>query len=74
MTTPYRIVEYRMRQPFVSIIIPNYNHAKFLNQRINSVLNQTYKNYEIIILLTILKTIVSTSLNNMKATNIFHTL
>lgn len=50
MTTPYRIVEYRMKQPFVSIIIPNYNHAKFLNQRINSVLNQTYKNYEIIIL------------------------
>jgi glycosyltransferase involved in cell wall biosynthesis len=34
----------------VSVIIPNYNHAKFLEQRINSVLNQTYKEFEIIIL------------------------
>lgn len=36
--------------PLVSVIIPNYNHAAFLKQRINSVLSQTYKNYEIIIL------------------------
>ena len=36
--------------PFVSIIIPNYNHAQFLNERIQSVLNQTYQNYELIIL------------------------
>ena len=36
-------------EPLVSVIIPNYNHARFLNQRINSVLNQTYKNYEIIL-------------------------
>lgn len=34
----------------VSVIIPNYNHAPFLQQRINSVLNQTYKEFEIIIL------------------------
>ncbi len=39
-----------MNHPFVSIIIPNYNHAEFLNQRIDSVLNQTYKNFEVIIL------------------------
>lgn len=39
-----------MRYPLVSIIIPNYNHAKFLNQRIDSILYQTYTNYEIIIL------------------------
>ena len=31
-----------------SIIIPNYNNAKWLEQCLNSVLNQTYKNYEII--------------------------
>ena len=37
-------------EPLVSVIIPNYNHAKFLEQRINSVLNQTYQNFEIIIL------------------------
>jgi glycosyltransferase involved in cell wall biosynthesis len=36
--------------PFISIIIPNYNHAKFLNKRINSILEQSYTNYEIIIL------------------------
>ena len=34
----------------VSIIIPNYNHAKFLQQRIESVLSQTYQNFEVIIL------------------------
>lgn len=39
-----------MDHPLVSIIIPNYNHARFLNQRIHSVLDQTYKNFEIIIL------------------------
>lgn len=34
----------------VTVIIPNYNHARFLDQRIQSVLNQTYKNIELIIL------------------------
>jgi glycosyltransferase involved in cell wall biosynthesis len=34
----------------VSVIIPNYNHSKYLNQRIESVLNQTYQNFELIIL------------------------
>lgn len=34
----------------VSVIIPNYNHAKYLDLRIQSVLNQTYDNYEVIIL------------------------
>lgn len=35
---------------FVSIIIPNYNHAPFLKERIDSVLQQTFQNFEIIIL------------------------
>lgn len=35
---------------FISIIIPNYNHEKFLDERIQCILNQTYNNYEIIIL------------------------
>ena len=35
---------------FLSVIIPNYNHSKFLEQRINSVLNQDFDDYEIIIL------------------------
>lgn len=36
--------------PEVSIIIPNYNHAKFLQQRIDSILSQTFQNFELIIL------------------------
>lgn len=33
-----------------SVIIPNYNHCKFLEERINSVINQTYRDFEVIIL------------------------
>ncbi|PWE21731.1 hypothetical protein DF188_05825 [Aliarcobacter skirrowii] len=36
--------------PKVSVIVPNYNHAKFLNMRIDSILNQTYRNFEILLL------------------------
>jgi glycosyltransferase involved in cell wall biosynthesis len=34
----------------ISVVIPNYNHAKYLVQRIESVLNQTYQDFEVIIL------------------------
>lgn len=34
----------------VSVIVPNYNHAKYLDQRIRSILSQTYENFELIIL------------------------
>ena len=34
----------------VSIIIPNYNHEFFLEKRLQTVFNQTYKNFEVIIL------------------------
>ena len=39
-----------MNNPLVSVIIPNYNHARFLDERIQSVLHQTYQNFELIIL------------------------
>ena len=32
----------------VSVIIPYYKKSKYINQTINSILNQTYKNIEII--------------------------
>lgn len=34
----------------VSVIIPNYNHARYLKKRIDSVLTQTYTDFEVIIL------------------------
>ena len=34
----------------VSVILPNFNHAAFLKQRMESILNQTYQNFELIIL------------------------
>lgn len=34
----------------VSIIVPCYNHAAYLEERIESILNQSYKNFEIVIL------------------------
>ena len=36
--------------PLVSIITVVLNNKKFLQQSINSVLNQSYKNYELIII------------------------
>lgn len=36
--------------PKVSVIIPNFNHGKFLGQRIDSVLEQTFQDFEVIIL------------------------
>lgn len=35
--------------PAVSIIIPNYNHAQYVGDAIDSVLNQTYTDYEVIV-------------------------
>ncbi|RZK26908.1 MAG: glycosyltransferase family 2 protein, partial [Flavobacterium sp.] len=36
--------------PKVSVIVPNYNHANYLTDRIESILNQTYQDFEIILL------------------------
>jgi len=36
--------------PIVSIILPNYNHAPFLEERLHSIFNQTFKDFEVILL------------------------
>lgn len=38
-----------MKNELVSIIMPTYNCAKFINETIKSVLNQTYENWELVI-------------------------
>ena len=39
----------KYKEPKVSIIVVNYNNAKYLDNCVNSVLNQSYKNKEIIV-------------------------
>lgn len=39
-----------MKQPLVSVIVPNYNHAPYLQERLDSIIGQTYQNMEIIVL------------------------
>ena len=36
--------------PLVSVIVPNYNHAPYLKRRIDSIINQTFQNFEIILM------------------------
>lgn len=36
-------------RPYVSVLIPMYNRERFIIQAINSVLNQKFQNFEIII-------------------------
>jgi glycosyltransferase involved in cell wall biosynthesis len=36
--------------PKVSVVVPNYNHARFLRQRVDSVLAQTFQDFELILL------------------------
>lgn len=52
-TNPYILSVCRMvaeRKPVVSVIIPNYNHARYLPKRLESVFSQTFKDFEVIIL------------------------
>lgn len=37
------------KEPFISVILPTYNHEKYVSAAIESVLNQTYHNYEFLV-------------------------
>ncbi|WP_372757289.1 glycosyltransferase family 2 protein [Mariniflexile sp.] len=41
---------YAMSEPLISVIVPNYNHARFLEQRLESIFNQSYQHIEVILL------------------------
>ena len=38
------------KEPLITIYITNHNYGKYIKQSIDSVLNQTYQNFEIIII------------------------
>lgn len=38
-----------MKNDLISVLLPVYNHEKYVQQAINSIINQTYKNIELII-------------------------
>ncbi len=38
------------KKPLISIITPNYNNGKYLEETIKSVINQNYKNFEFILI------------------------
>lgn len=39
-----------MSNPLVSVLIPSYNHENYVQQTIKSIINQTYKNIELIVI------------------------
>ena len=43
------ILNYDADSPLVSVVIPSYNHGEFLAEAISSVVNQSYPNWEILI-------------------------
>ena len=41
---------YSVKDPLVSVVIPTFNHARFLGRAIQSVLDQTFQNWEAIVI------------------------
>lgn len=46
----YELIDNLETFPLVSVIVPNFNHSKFLRERLESIYNQSYKNIEVILL------------------------
>lgn len=44
------ISETSMHNPLVSVVIPSYNHSKYIEKAVLSVIHQTYKNIELIVI------------------------
>ncbi|PIP80496.1 MAG: hypothetical protein COW84_04950 [Gammaproteobacteria bacterium CG22_combo_CG10-13_8_21_14_all_40_8] len=44
------LYNYTELKPKVSVVIPSYNHSKFLPQRLDSVLEQSFQDFELILL------------------------
>jgi glycosyltransferase involved in cell wall biosynthesis len=64
--------------PTVSVILPNYNHSQFLKKRIDSILNQSFQDFELIILddcsTDSSKEIIEAYSSNLKVTNVVYNL
>jgi len=41
--------ELEVSDPLVTVVVPNFNHAKFLAQRLDTILAQTFSNFEVLI-------------------------
>ncbi len=46
----FQSLQQKEHKPKVSVIVPNYNHSDFLKKRIDSIINQTYQNFELLLL------------------------
>jgi Glycosyltransferases involved in cell wall biogenesis len=40
----------KIEQPLVSVIVPSYNHAHYITQCIESIIQQSYKNFELVVI------------------------
>ena len=49
-SVPYSKLRAPKYRPLVSVIVPNFNHARFLRDRLESIFRQTYRNIELILL------------------------
>jgi glycosyltransferase involved in cell wall biosynthesis len=52
-TTPHILSVSRKvsgKKPAVSVIVPNYNHAPYLEQRLNSIFSQSFRDFDVILL------------------------